>query len=78
MNRLTPLFLMAGEHKRTIDHHIHSDYNDDATGTIKEYMSAAIKKGLTSIAITNHVWKTSSWIENFINARARMRLLVGR
>lgn len=66
MSRLTPLFLTAGEHKRTIDYHIHSDYNEDATGTIKEYMSSAIKKGLTSIAITNHVWKTSSWVENFI------------
>lgn len=50
-----------------VDYHIHSNYNDDAAGTVEECVQCALKKRLSSIAITNHVWKTSVWVDVFVN-----------
>jgi putative hydrolase len=67
MQKLAPLFLSVDKCDAIIDYHSHSNYNDDADGTVEEYAKSAIMKELSSIAITNHVWRTSAWINNFIN-----------
>jgi len=83
LDKLKPRFLSVDNHDTLIDYHVHSNYNDDAQGTVEECVRSAFAKGLTSIAITNHVWKTSSWIDNFVNEVKRVRarrgyhLLVG-
>ena len=64
---LDPSFLTTNKYKMIVDYHVHSDYNDDATGTVEECVQSALKKGLSSIAITNHVWKTSTWVDDFID-----------
>ncbi|MDI6916443.1 MAG: PHP-associated domain-containing protein [Thermoplasmatales archaeon] len=37
-----------------IDLHVHSCYSDDADGSVKELIKAAVKKGLNGIAIADH------------------------
>ncbi|WGI17319.1 PHP domain-containing protein [Methanonatronarchaeum sp. AMET-Sl] len=37
-----------------VDFHVHSEYSEDATGTIKEIIDSAEKQGLDAIAITDH------------------------
>lgn len=83
MNRQTPRFLAPNDFGTLIDYHVHSNYNDDATGTVEAYVQSASKQGLQSIAITNHVWRTSPWIEDYVHevktvrSRHRSHLLVG-
>jgi len=73
MGKLKPRFLSANSHEISIDYHVHSSYNDDAQGTVEECVNSALTKGLTSIAITNHVWRTSAWIDDFLNEVAKVR-----
>jgi len=73
MTKLKPHFLSANDHEMLVDYHVHSNYNDDAQGTVEECIQASLAKGLTSIAITNHVWKTTKWIANFINEARYLR-----
>lgn len=77
MVKLSPRFLSTDDNKISIDYHVHSDYNDDAKGTVEEYVKAALRKRLTSIAISNHVWRTSSWIDDFVDDVKRVRLRIG-
>lgn len=83
MGKLNPRFLLPNNSETMIDYHVHSNYNDDATGTVEDYVQSALSKGLSSIAITNHVWRTSTWIEDFVNEvrtvrfRHKYHLLIG-
>lgn len=83
MDKLTPHFPLPNDFGSLIDYHVHSNYNDDATGTVEECVQSALNKGLPSVAITNHVWRTSTWIEDFVHevktvrSRHRYHLLVG-
>lgn len=44
-----------------MDLHMHSNYSD-GKNTPEEMIEAAIEIGYEAVAITDHVWKTSSWI----------------
>lgn len=44
-----------------MDLHMHSKYSDGRNSP-EEMIEAAIGLGFTTIAITDHVWKTSTWI----------------
>ena len=37
-----------------IDLHVHSEYSDDANGSVEDLIKAAVKKGLNGIAIVDH------------------------
>ncbi len=50
----------------SIDYHSHTRYTD-GSGTPLEYAKEAEKKRLSAFAITEHVWKSSMWVENLLN-----------
>ena len=47
-----------------IDYHIHTIYTD-GSNTIDEILNEAMRKNLEGIAITDHVWKTSTYLNQF-------------
>lgn len=51
------------------DYHIHANYNDhsDPDLTVKNIIERACALDLKSIAITEHVRKSSPWIEKYLN-----------
>ncbi len=54
---------------RKEDFHIHCNYNDHSAKdlTIENVIERAEIKGLTTIAFTEHVRKTSAWIEKYLS-----------
>ncbi len=48
-----------------VDYHAHTHFTD-ATGTPLEYANVAEKKGLSSFAITEHIWRTSTWLDDLL------------
>jgi putative hydrolase len=50
------------------DYHIHCNYNDHSASdlTIKNVIARAEKIGLTVIALTEHVRRTSDWVPNYL------------
>jgi len=55
-----------------VDYHIHSAYSD-GKNTIGEIISYAERRGLREIAITDHVWKTSTWVNKYVAEIKRLR-----
>jgi histidinol phosphatase-like PHP family hydrolase len=51
------------------DYHVHSNYNDHSAPdlTVKNVIDRASKVGLKTLAFTEHVRKTSSWIPQYIH-----------
>ncbi|WP_055745958.1 PHP domain-containing protein [Brevibacillus choshinensis] len=47
-----------------MDLHSHSNYSD-GKNSIEQMVGVAVELGYAAIAITDHVWKTSDWIEDF-------------
>lgn len=47
-----------------MDLHMHSNYSD-GKNTPEEMIEAAIGIGYEAIAITDHVWKTSRWVQSY-------------
>jgi len=67
-----------------VDNHIHSgDYNTDASGDVESIILNAEKKNLECFCITNHVWKSSNWIDDYIEkanslrAKHQVKFLIG-
>jgi len=58
INTSTPL-------KEHFDYHIHTSFSD-GKNSIEECVCSAIKKGLSEIAITDHVWYSSNWIKRYV------------
>jgi len=54
------------------DYHIHSRYTD-GQNTIEEIIKKAIEMGLSEIAITDHVWKSSKWIKDYVKDIEKIR-----
>jgi len=54
------------------DYHIHTSWTD-GKATVKEYIEAALEKGLKRIAFTEHVRRTSSWFNSFIDEVKELR-----
>jgi HisJ family histidinol phosphate phosphatase len=49
-----------------VDYHLHSTFSD-GKNTPEDYVASAIKTNLEEIALTEHVWRTSNWIQRFID-----------
>jgi HisJ family histidinol phosphate phosphatase len=45
--------------------HLHSNYSD-GKNSLEEMVQASIEAGYTHIAFSDHVWKTSSWLDDYI------------
>jgi len=54
------------------DYHVHTSWTDGQS-TIEEYINAAAQKGLKGIAFVEHVRKTSSWFDSFIDEIKTLR-----
>jgi len=50
------------------DYHIHTNYNDHSASnlTVKNVVMEAERKGLETIALTEHVRETSKWIPSYL------------
>jgi histidinol phosphatase-like PHP family hydrolase len=50
------------------DYHIHTNYNDHSASnlTVKNVVMEAERKGLETIAITEHIRETSKWIPSYL------------
>lgn len=48
-----------------VDYHMHTDFSDGES-SIEEYVKAAIELGLSEIAITDHCWRRSDWIPDYV------------
>ena len=63
------------------DYHVHANYNDHSSSdlTIQNVIKEAEKKGLQTLAFTEHVRKTSDWIPRYLDEleSARARLVDG-
>ena len=55
-----------------VDYHIHSVYSDGKS-TVEEIIDYAERKGLLEIAITDHVWKTSTWVDKYVTEIKKLR-----
>ena len=54
------------------DMHLHSDFSD-GKNTIEEMTRKAIDLGYNRIAFTDHVWKTTDWIDDYVAEIDRMK-----
>jgi len=58
-----------------VDYHSHTFYTD-GTGTPLTYAKVAARKNLTSFAITEHIWRTSQWLDNLLRDINETRKMV--
>jgi len=49
-----------------IDLHIHTTYSD-GRNSVEEMVKKAVSLGFKKIAITDHIWKTSDWFNEYYN-----------
>jgi histidinol phosphatase-like PHP family hydrolase len=51
------------------DHHVHSNYNDHSSAdlTVHNVVLEAEKRGLQTLAITEHVRKASDWVPEYLS-----------
>jgi putative hydrolase len=49
-----------------VDYHMHTQFSD-GDSEVEEYAQKASELGLAEIAITDHVWRSSGWIDNYVN-----------
>lgn len=50
------------------DHHVHSDFSDDAVSTLDENVAAAHERGLTTIRFSDHVRESTTWVPEYLAA----------
>ncbi|WP_290595656.1 MULTISPECIES: PHP domain-containing protein [unclassified Archaeoglobus] len=55
-----------GEKIVPVDYHIHTTYSDGQS-SIESYIIRAKELGLKEIAITDHIWRTSEWVDDYVN-----------
>src|SRR5690242_18942351 len=55
-----------------MDLHMHSNYSD-GKNTPAEMIEAAIQLGYDTVALTDHVWKTSSWVPAYAEHLERLK-----
>lgn len=70
LERLQPFTI--GSKILRVDYHLHSNFSD-GENTIEDYIVKAKESGLLKIAITDHVWRTSTWIDEYIKEINRLR-----
>ncbi len=54
------------------DCHIHTVYSD-GENSMETCVQTAINKGLSAIAFTDHVWRTSDWIDEYVQMGYQLR-----
>ncbi|CAI8701602.1 PHP domain-containing protein [Brevibacillus sp. IT-7CA2] len=59
-----------------MDLHTHSNYSD-GKNSIEQMVGVAIELGYTAIAITDHVWKSSDWIDDFSEHIYKVKKIFG-
>ncbi len=55
------------------DHHVHSTFSDDAHSTPEDNLAAALRRGLASIRMTDHVRGDTTYVPEFLAAVAALR-----
>ena len=55
------------------DMHLHSNYSD-GQNTLEEVIICAISLGINKICFTDHVWKTSEWVEDYLEEIEYLRI----
>lgn len=50
------------------DHHVHSQFSDDAVSTMTDNVAAALAAGLTSLRLVDHVRSTTPWLPDYLLA----------
>ncbi|MDY7082279.1 MAG: PHP domain-containing protein [Halobacteria archaeon] len=48
-----------------VDYHMHTPFSDGES-SIEEYVEKALEMGLEEIAITDHVWRSSDWVDDYV------------
>jgi len=64
--------LRKSEDFTKVDYHMHTPFSDGDSG-VDEYVKKASKLGLKEIAITDHVWCSSDWIDEYVDEINRAR-----
>lgn len=49
-----------------VDYHVHTPFSDGES-EVEEYVKKASEIGLEEIAITDHVWRSSDWIDDYVD-----------
>ena len=49
------------------DHHVHSNFSDDASGTVAENIAAAQARGLRTLCLADHVRNSTRWLPDFLD-----------
>ena len=60
------VYLVRSGKTSRVDFHMHSNFSDGQS-TIEEYVISARSKGLEAIAITDHVWRSSEWVDKYVS-----------
>lgn len=55
-----------------LNYHMHTNFTD-GKNTIEEYVIKAKKIGLKEIAITDHVWRSSDWVDEYVQKIKMLR-----
>ncbi len=70
----TACLLRKEKYRVRVDNHIHSgDYNTDASNDLETTIPNAKEKNLGCFCITNHVWRSSNWINDYIEKANSLR-----
>ena len=59
---------------RKTDYHIHSRYSD-GKDSLAACVEEASRKGLDAIAFTDHIWRTSEWVDSYVQECEQLRQL---
>ncbi|OGO21392.1 MAG: hypothetical protein A2144_00280 [Chloroflexi bacterium RBG_16_50_9] len=59
-------FHQLARQKKRYDYHIHTSWSD-GRATVREFIMAALDKDMEAIAFTEHVRRTSTWFDSFID-----------
>lgn len=59
------------------DHHVHSDFSDDAVSTLAENVDAAAAAGLTTLRLVDHVRESTTWVPEYLAAVRALRVPEG-
>ncbi len=59
------------------DHHVHSNFSDDAVSTLAENVRTARDRGLRVLCLADHVRQGSPWVPEFVAAVCGLRPVPG-
>jgi putative hydrolase len=59
------------------DHHVHSNFSDDAVSSLAENVDAARRRGLRVLCLAEHVRRDSGWVPEFLAGVDALRPVPG-